>query len=74
MIWTIAWWFAVFDTPAQHKRISAEERAFIEDKLGTQNDTETKVRGVGVGVYSLAKCHFKNINCDSFCRRLRSLG
>lgn len=33
-IWYLAWLFLVFDSPAQHPRISQAERKFIEDSLG----------------------------------------
>lgn len=34
LIWSIAWFFLVFDSPAQHPRISAEERRYIESSIG----------------------------------------
>ncbi|XP_044763029.1 sialin isoform X1 [Coccinella septempunctata] len=33
-IWYLAWLFLVYDSPAQHPRISEAERKFIEDSLG----------------------------------------
>uniref|UniRef100_A0A2C9K193 Major facilitator superfamily (MFS) profile domain-containing protein n=1 Tax=Biomphalaria glabrata TaxID=6526 RepID=A0A2C9K193_BIOGL len=33
ILWYIAWTFLVFDSPAQHPRISAEERVYIETSL-----------------------------------------
>lgn len=35
VIWYLAWYFLIFDSPAQHPRISAEERNYIEKALGT---------------------------------------
>lgn len=39
LIWSVAWFFVVFDSPAQHPRISVEERQYIEESIGT---TSTK--------------------------------
>lgn len=33
LVWSIFWFFLVFDSPAQHPRISKEERAEIETKI-----------------------------------------
>lgn len=33
LVWSILWFFLVFDSPAQHPRISAEEREEIESKI-----------------------------------------
>lgn len=35
VVWYIAWCYFVYDTPAEHPRISAEERNYIEKSLGT---------------------------------------
>ncbi|KAJ8869277.1 hypothetical protein PR048_030849 [Dryococelus australis] len=32
-VWFCAWWLLVFDTPAEHPRISTDEREHIEDSL-----------------------------------------
>ncbi|XP_021928322.1 sialin isoform X1 [Zootermopsis nevadensis] len=34
LVWSIVWFFVVFDSPAQHPRISEEERQFIEKAIG----------------------------------------
>lgn len=34
LVWYIVWYFFMFDTPAKHPTISAEERKYIEDALG----------------------------------------
>lgn len=34
IVWFVAWQWLVYDTPAQHPRICAEERAYIERALG----------------------------------------
>ncbi|PNF28216.1 Sialin [Cryptotermes secundus] len=34
LVWSIAWFFLVFDSPAQHPRISEEERRYIESSIG----------------------------------------
>ncbi|XP_056630946.1 putative inorganic phosphate cotransporter [Diorhabda sublineata] len=33
-IWFIAWWFSVYDSPAQHPSISQEEKDYISSSLG----------------------------------------
>ncbi|KAJ8979410.1 hypothetical protein NQ317_015842 [Molorchus minor] len=33
LVWSILWYVLVFDSPAQHPRISREERLYIEDKI-----------------------------------------
>jgi len=35
LVWAIVWFFVVFDTPAEHPRISPEEREYIENALGS---------------------------------------
>ncbi|XP_018365250.1 PREDICTED: sialin [Trachymyrmex cornetzi] len=35
IIWSVAWFLLVFDSPSQHPRISAEERHAIESAIGT---------------------------------------
>lgn len=35
IIWSVAWFLLVFDSPSQHPRISMEERRYIEDSIGT---------------------------------------
>lgn len=35
VIWYLAWCYFVYDSPAEHPRISAEERMYIEKSLGT---------------------------------------
>ncbi|KAK6628099.1 hypothetical protein RUM44_010581 [Polyplax serrata] len=37
LLWSIVWFLVVFDTPAQHPRISAEERRVIEDAIGVSS-------------------------------------
>lgn len=34
VVWFVCWHFLVFETPAEHPRISAEEREYIEMSLG----------------------------------------
>lgn len=34
LLWSTLWFMVVFDSPAQHPRISAEERDFIEKSIG----------------------------------------
>ncbi|XP_071569079.1 putative inorganic phosphate cotransporter isoform X1 [Temnothorax nylanderi] len=40
IIWSVAWFLLVFDSPSQHPRISAEERHFIESAIGTTTTTK----------------------------------
>ncbi|XP_057327307.1 putative inorganic phosphate cotransporter [Microplitis mediator] len=35
IIWSIAWFTLVYDSPAKHPRITNEERRFIEESIGT---------------------------------------
>jgi MFS family permease len=37
LLWTVAWWFLVFDSPQQHPRISPEEKATIVGSLSSAN-------------------------------------
>jgi ACS family sodium-dependent inorganic phosphate cotransporter len=34
LAWSVVWFFVVFDSPAQHPRISQEERRYIESAIG----------------------------------------
>ncbi|XP_067010084.2 sialin isoform X2 [Anabrus simplex] len=34
IIWCICWWLLVFDSPAQHPRLSERERKYLEKSLG----------------------------------------
>ncbi|XP_011136640.1 sialin isoform X1 [Harpegnathos saltator] len=40
IIWSVAWFLLVFDSPSQHPRISHEERCYIEDSIGTTATTK----------------------------------
>lgn len=35
LVWFVAWWLIVFDTPEEHPRISEKERQYIQKSLGT---------------------------------------
>lgn len=35
LVWSILWFWIIFETPAAHPRISPEERKEIEDAIGT---------------------------------------
>jgi len=35
LLWSLAWFTFVYETPATHPRISAEERREIEEAIGT---------------------------------------
>lgn len=45
LVWSVAWFRLVFDSPAEHPRISAEERRYIEDAIGTTAVTRVSVNG-----------------------------
>ncbi|XP_061393381.1 sialin-like, partial [Musca vetustissima] len=44
VIWWLGWQYFVYDSPAQHPRISASEVSYIEKSLGESVDNETNVR------------------------------
>lgn len=33
-VWSVLWFFLVYDSPAEHPRIADEERRFIENAIG----------------------------------------
>lgn len=35
IVWSFAWFTTVYDSPAQHPRITEEEKRAIEDAIGT---------------------------------------
>lgn len=43
IMWSIAWFLLVFDSPSQHPRISAEERHYIEDAIGSTATTKVMI-------------------------------
>lgn len=42
VIWFIAWWLLVYDSPSQHPRISEKEKNYILNKLG-KTVTENRI-------------------------------
>lgn len=40
IIWSVAWFLLVFDSPSQHPRISHEERRYIENAIGATATTK----------------------------------
>jgi len=40
VIWSIMWFFLVYNSPAEHPRISAEERDYIEKALNKKGDAK----------------------------------
>nr|XP_034194461.1 putative inorganic phosphate cotransporter [Osmia lignaria] len=40
LLWSIAWFLLIFDSPAQHPRISVKERRYIEDAIGSTATTK----------------------------------
>ncbi|PSN34790.1 hypothetical protein C0J52_06210 [Blattella germanica] len=43
IIWFIAWWLLVYDSPAQHPRISEKEKSEITKKLGENNYSKQRL-------------------------------
>jgi hypothetical protein len=42
VIWFIAWWLLVYDSPSKHPRISEKEKNYILNKLG-ETVTEKRI-------------------------------
>ncbi|XP_017887369.1 putative inorganic phosphate cotransporter isoform X1 [Ceratina calcarata] len=66
IVWSIAWFLLVFDSPAQHPRISLEERRYIEDSIGTTSTTKRlpvpwKSILLSVRVWSIVITHSCNV-------------
>ncbi|XP_043275458.1 sialin [Venturia canescens] len=40
VLWSLFWFVLVFDSPAQHPRISDDERRYIQDAIGTTSTTK----------------------------------
>lgn len=40
VIWSLFWFIFVFDSPAQHPRISDDERRYIQEAIGTTSTTK----------------------------------
>ncbi|XP_076756009.1 putative inorganic phosphate cotransporter [Xylocopa sonorina] len=40
LVWSLAWFLLVFDSPAQHPRISIEERRYIENSIGSTSTSK----------------------------------
>ncbi|XP_076654756.1 putative inorganic phosphate cotransporter [Halictus rubicundus] len=40
LVWSAAWFLLIFDSPAQHPRISIEERQYIENAIGSSAVTK----------------------------------
>lgn len=55
-MWSVAWFFLVYDTPAKHPRISIEEREYIERALATR-------KGAKVGLYYALEFDIKIYFC-----------
>ncbi|KAI4457067.1 solute carrier family 17 [Holotrichia oblita] len=46
LVWSVSWFFLVFDSPADHPRISAEERLEIETKIAEGSGKGQKPKNV----------------------------
>ncbi|XP_067012656.2 sialin isoform X2 [Anabrus simplex] len=56
ILWYIPWLFLVYDSPAQHPRISPEERRYIEASIGTvpqKNSALSAIPYITGGVFSV---------------------
>lgn len=42
LVWSVAWFFLIFDSPRQHPRITIEERQYIEDSIGSTSTTKVR--------------------------------
>lgn len=42
LLWSICWFWFIFETPAVHPRISPEERKEIEDAIGSTTGSRHK--------------------------------
>ncbi|XP_015433654.1 PREDICTED: putative inorganic phosphate cotransporter [Dufourea novaeangliae] len=40
LLWSVSWFLLIFDSPAEHPRISDEERRYIEDAIGSSTVTK----------------------------------
>jgi len=40
VVWSIVWFFLVYNSPAEHPRISVEERIYIEKALNKKGDAK----------------------------------
>ncbi|PSN29031.1 Vesicular glutamate transporter 3 [Blattella germanica] len=60
LLWSIVWFLVVFDSPAQHPRISPEEREYIESAIGdaTSHGKDALV-GLSSSLAALEKCHME---------------
>lgn len=56
-IWYVGWLYLVYDTPAQHPRIAADERIYIETSLGNTVHSDKTV-----GFYQIKLNNIKNLD------------
>ena len=56
-VWSVAWFLLVFDSPAQHPRISDSERRYIEEAIG--NTSTKKVSHNFSILYAISTCYLK---------------
>ncbi|XP_012943338.1 sialin [Aplysia californica] len=61
-LWFIAWMLVVHNTPADHPRISASEREYIESSIGKKEKVDTPWRHILTtpAVWGMAVAHFSN--------------
>lgn len=64
VLWSILWFFLIFDSPARHPRISPQERNYIETSQGSQTKGSLSVPWLEIAksppVYAVAVAHFTN--------------
>ncbi|KAL5014023.1 hypothetical protein ScPMuIL_008293 [Solemya velum] len=61
-IWFVAWMLIVHDTPADHPRISVEEREYIESSIGVRQKLSVPWKSIftSIPVWSIAAGHVAN--------------
>ncbi|XP_062581343.1 sialin-like [Saccostrea cucullata] len=61
-VWFVIWMLVVHDTPAEHPRISREERNYIEASVGTRLKLKTPWLAIWTSpaVYAICAAHFSN--------------
>lgn len=61
-VWFVVWMLVVHDTPAQHPRISQEEKDYIETSVGTRQKLKTPWLSIWTSpaVFAICAAHFAN--------------
>ena len=59
IVWFVVWMVFVYDTPAQHPRISPAERALIERSIG-HDSSEVRNLNILIDSFMTSSCYFKS--------------